>query len=894
MNILSKVTLKNLKKNKTRTVVTIIGIILSVSMFTAVTTLISSMQNYLVETVKKTEGSYQAMVEDVKPTVLEKMDTSGDFEGYSSIRNFGYAKVNSENEYKPYLFVGGINKDFTKYLNVNMIKGKMPQKTNEIILPEHLKTNGKVEYQIGSIITLDIGDRKIDDINLNQNEMYNEEEKLINTSKKAFTVVGFYERPAFEEYSAPGYTALTIDDKNSDKPYDVYYTVSNVRKIYSISEKYFKDDNLKYHDDLLRFYGISEFDGFNTVLYGFAVVLIVIIMLGSISLIYNAFSISISERTKQFGLLKSVGATKKQVLRSVLFEALFLCSIGIPLGLLAGIGGIGITLWAVNDLFIQSFYIDNGIDLTLHLSLASILVAAVIGLITVLISAYIPAKRAAKKTAIEAIRQSGDIKIKAKKIKSSKLTYKLFGFSGMLANKNFKRNRKKYRSTVISLTMSIILFISASTFSTYISSSYKQFAEQQDYDISYSMTNDIEIKDTKKLISDSKRMRKLLSNQREVSKSVSVFNALTYGIYANKNDVKNLNKNNYDTKKGFYLSASILFISDDVYKNYLVRNHLDVKEYTDKNNMKALINSSYVNKSYDDETGNKNIGKLDVINKNKVNLDIYMIKKLNGYEYNGYYSTEDSDDDINAYYMKGDKEIKIPIDDAIEKKEVEAPCFDVDGPYGTKAYTYSDTALIMPISFLESFTSKNCFDNTASLLYFSAKDHKAATENMKKILNSDSEQNDGHLYDSKEIQEANMALLIVVNIFTYGFIILISLISIANVFNTISTNIMLRKREFAMLKSIGMTKKSFNKMMNYECLLYGLKSIIYGLPIGIFVSYLLGRIMQEGLSMGYIFPTKAVIIAVVSIFIVVFVTMAYSMRKIKKDSPIETLKNENI
>ncbi len=893
MNILSKVTLKNLKKNKTRTVVTIIGIILSVSMFTAVTTLISSMQNYLVETVKKTEGSYQAMVEDVKPSVLEKMDNSGDFEGYSSIRNFGYAKVNSENEYKPYLFVGGINKDFTKYLNVNMIKGKMPQKTNEIILPDHLKTNGKVEYQIGSIITLDIGERKIEDINLNQNEMYNEEEKLINTSKKTFTVVGFYERPTFEDYSAPGYTALTIDDKNSDKSYDVYYTVSNVRKIYSISEKYFKDDNLKYHDDLLRFYGISDFGGFNTVLYGFAVVLIVIIMLGSISLIYNAFSISISERTKQFGLLKSIGATKKQVLRSVLFEALFLCSIGIPLGLLAGIGGIGITLWAVNGLFIQSFFIDNGIDLTLHLSLASILVAAVIGLITVLISAYIPAKRAAKKTAIEAIRQSGDIKIKAKKIKSSKLTYKLFGFSGMLANKNFKRNRKKYRSTVISLTMSIILFISASTFSTYISSSYKQFAEQQDYDISYSMTNDIEIKDTKKLINDSKRMRKLLSNQREVSKSVSVFNALTYGIYANKNDIKNLNKNNYDTKKGFYLSAGILFISDDVYKNYLVKNHLDVKEYTDKNNMKALINSSYVNKSYD-ETGNKKIGKLDVINKNKVNLDIYMIKKLNGYEYNGYYSTEDNDDDINAYYMKGDKEIKIPIDDAIEKKEVEATCFDVDGPYGTKAYTYSETALIMPISFLESFTSKNCFDNTSSLLYFSAKDHKAATENMKKILNSDSEQNDDHLYDSKEIQEANMALLVVVNVFTYGFIILISLISIANVFNTISTNIMLRKREFAMLKSIGMTKKAFNKMMNYECLLYGLKSIIYGLPIGLFVSYLLGRIMQEGLSMGYIFPTKAVIIAVVSIFIVVFVTMAYSMRKIKKDSPIETLKNENI
>lgn len=894
MNILIKVTLKNLKKNKTRTVVTIIGIILSVSMFTAVTTLISSMQNYLVETVKQTEGAYQASAENVKPKVLEKMDNSDDFEGYASLRNFGYAKVNSKNEYKPYLFVGGINKDFTKYLNINMIKGKMPQKINEIILPEHLKTNGKVEYKIGSIITLDIGERKLDDIKLSQNEMYDEEEKLINTSKKTFTVVGFYERPTFEDYSAPGYTALTVDDKNSNNSYNVYYAASNVRKIYDISKTYFKNNNVQYHDDLLRVYGVSNIDGFNKVLYGFAIILIAIIMLGSISLIYNAFSISVSERTKQFGLLKSIGATKKQILRSVIFEALFLCLIGIPLGLLAGIGGIGITLWAVNGLFMKSFYIDSGVDLILHPSLLSILIAATIGLITVLISAYIPAKRAAKKTAIEAIRQSGDIKIKAKKVKTSKLTYKLFGFSGMIANKNFKRNRKKYRATVISLTMSIILFISASTFSTYMSASYNEFAERQDYDISYGLSYEDE-NNTAKSTNKSTKIRELLGNQPKVSKSVSVFNTNVFGIFANKNDLQdkiNIDDEYYGTKNGKFLSYSILFISDDIYKDYLVKNHFDVQEYTDKNNMKALVNSSFINKSYDAKTGDKTIKKLNVFDKNKVNLNILMLKKIKNYEYIGY-NDADKAEDLTVSYVNKEKELSIPIKDATEKKEIEATCFEGDGPYGTKSYSYSDIVLIMPESFMDSFTSKYCFNNITNFLYFSAKDHRKATENMTKALKNAGYSSD-YLYNAKETQEANMALLVVVDVFTYGFIILISLISIANVFNTISTNITLRKREFAMLKSIGMTKKAFNKMMNYECLLYGIKSIIYGLPIGLFISYLLGRIMREGLSMNYIFPTKAVIIAVVSIFIVVFVTMTYSMNKIKKDSPIETLKNENI
>ena len=109
-------------------------------------------------------------------------------------------------------------------------------------------------------------------------------------------------------------------------------------------------------------------------------------MFGSILLIYNAFSISVSERTKQFGLLSSIGATKRQLLRSVLFEALFLSVIGIPLGILAGIAGIGVTLELTKNMFMSFLQYNTDAVMDLYVSKAAVAAATLVGLITVLIS----------------------------------------------------------------------------------------------------------------------------------------------------------------------------------------------------------------------------------------------------------------------------------------------------------------------------------------------------------------------------------------------------------------------------------------------------------------------------------------------------------------------------
>ena len=150
------------------------------------------------------------------------------------------------------------------------------------------------------------------------------------------------------------------------------------------------------------------------------------------------------------------------------------------------------------------------------------------------------------------------------------------------------------------------------------------------------------------------------------------------------------------------------------------------------------------------------------------------------------------------------------------------------------------------------------------------------------------------LYNAAINEESLRALITVVNIFMYGFITLLSLIALANVFNTISTNIILRRCEFAMLKSVGMTQKGFDKMMRYECLLYGIKGLVYGVLVSFGVTYIIYKIVANAWKINYFVPWYSVVIAIGSVFTVVFVTMVYSMRKIKKDNPIDALRNENI
>ena len=899
MNIFQKVTLKTLNKNKTRTFVTIIGIILSAAMITAVTTFITSLQHYMLDAAIYNNGDWHGHFMDVSTDDIEGMKANKEITQVAVCQNIGYAALEGGiNKNKPYIFIMGANDMFMDNMPIHLTSGRLPENANEIILPKHIKTNGGVYYAMGDTLSLSIGERMSEGYALGQSSPYlngedGETEELAVKEQRTYTVVGFYERPSFEDYSAPGYTAITVIDastitSDSAANYDIYFKMENPKDVYAYAKSKMDVFGCTVNDDVLMYSGASKYDAFYKVLYHLAAVLIALIMFGSISLIYNAFSISVSERTKQFGLLSSVGATKRQIKKSVIFEALFVSAIGIPLGIVSGIVGIGVTLHLTSDSIASYAGVD--IPLALSVSFPAVLITCVIALATVLISAWIPSKRATKVTAIEAIRQSSDITIKAKQVKTSKLLYKLFGLEGMLAQKYYKRNKKKYRATVISLFMSVVLFISASSFCAYLTKSVGTVAEKASYDVSYTMTS----KNAEKI--SMQELYTELSGVSGVTKAAYVYNPrysvniaselvnqdyITYCNNAFGEDM--LNTDSGEVKA----TATVLFIDNATYREYLKKNSLDETVFMNTTTPQAVVIDEV--KFYNGEDGKYHT--FHMLNSKTADMTANRVKEIEGYTLDEVNTDKDGNPVYTFKNAKGET-IELPEEKALERMDIHAGAAEDDKPFMAGTNDITSILLLYPYDAIPAVLHMEK-DVNEVFFCFQSKAHKATFEKMYSILETKGLSTES-LHDFAQSVESERAMINVVNVFSYGFIVLISLIAAANVFNTISTNISLRRREFAMLKSIGMTRKGFYKMMNYECLLYGLKGLMYGIPVSIGVTYLIFLGINGGLETGFFIPWYSVAVAVGSVFVVVFSTMLYSMRKIQKDNPIDALKNENL
>lgn len=868
MNVFNKVTLQSLKKNKTRTIVTIIGIILSAAMICAVTTFVSSIYNYALQNAIYVDGDWHGSALDTEFQTYKDIWNTGEISDAVYAQQIGYAIAEGcHNEYKPYIFVLGARNDFAEMMPVHITEGEYPTSSEELLLPEHLSTNGGVNYELGDSITLELGDRMSEGYALGQNNPFLEEEgaeELVVRETRTYTVVGFYERPSFEGYSAPGYTALTISDKETNTPYlyNVWFKMEHAQDIYTFMEG--MQISGETNSSVLTYSGVASFDGFQSMITALAAIVIGLIMFGSVSLIYNAFAISVSERTKQFGLLSSVGATKKQLRKMVFFEALVVSAIGIPLGVLSGVGGIGVTLLFVGNKFQD--WIDYPIPLRVSVSPLSIVIAVIIALATVLISAWIPSKRATKITAVEAIRQQQDIQIKGKNVKTSKLTYKLFGLAGMIASKHYKRNKKKYRTTVMSLFMSIVLFVSASAFTDYLMESVTGGFSSYGYDLRFICRED----DLERAGISQEKLLEELGSSKGVNDAAYTQPRYLTGVVHDEE-----------------VSTSITFVNDDAFKELLKTYELDETLFMNPENPLAVAVDGYV--SYD--VNEEKYVKKNILKSEHSEILYSVEKEFAGYMYYGRVEQEDGTL-VDQYWNEETEEyMYLPLEESREELVMKTGKIIYEAPYFVDS---SDPlVLIYPSSLTSVVIPGMDITNYQYRYFFTSDNHSESNADMKKILTGNGFDY-GNLTDYAEWVERDRNIVTIIQVFSYGFIILISLIAAANVFNTISTNISLRRREFAMLKSVGMTAKGFNRMMNFECLLYGSKALIYGLPVSVGITYLIYMAVSAGYMTGFRLPWSAICIAVLSVFAVVFATMVYSMSKIKKDNPIDALKNENL
>lgn len=504
MNVFHRFALKSLKQNRTRTIVTIIGIVLSVAMLTAVTTTISSIQKFLLDVSIQESGSWHTMVHDISEKQAQKIISKKEVEDSARLKNVCYARLEGGiNKEKPYLYVGACEGKFDEMLSVHMQSGRLPRNENEIILPKALEDNGGIKYKVGDTLSLAKGVRKNErgellwqrDMRVS-NEEPKGKETFVELGKTALRVVGIYESAFIDGSDAAGYTAFTKPaSRMPDWGERVYVTLKAPKKVDEFMEK-LNPENAKQlqavpeieKNQMYLIYSGSPTGAALRTMGGLMAILIGIIVFGSVALIGNSFSISVNERKKQYGLLSSIGATRKQLKRNVLYEASILSVIGIPLGILAGIGGMAVTLYFVSDLlvgFLNQGSQDMAIQLQMSAALWAIVLAAVIGFVTILVSAYLPARKALRMSAIEVIRQSQDVRIRPRQVRTLRLTGKLFGPEGTLASKNFKRNRKKYRATVFSLFISVVLFISATSFCDYMTNALEGIIETYSCDLSY-------------------------------------------------------------------------------------------------------------------------------------------------------------------------------------------------------------------------------------------------------------------------------------------------------------------------------------------------------------------------------------------------------------------------
>ena len=896
MNILNKVTLKYLYKNKVRTMVTIIGILLSAAMFTAVTTSISSFQNYLVKTITEVEGTWQAAAYDLsfaeQQEFCEKEELTdslvlahqGFLEISSCLKN-GTEPMQSQNSGKPYILLGTWMETDSDLIRIDLTDGRMPENAYEILVPKHLVTNGGVLLSLGDTITGALGKRSYEGRELHARDGYyryetDEEGNILPDStaetfaltgeEKTYTIVGFYERAdvCVEKHFCPGYLVLTgaMDAPMQEQAsYQVYYTVKRVTEIFDFIEAQSYDYD--YHSDLLRAYGTSR-DSYQTIFWGLGAVLAVIILFGSVALIYNAFSISVNERVKQFGLLSSIGATKRQLRRSVLFEAVCVSAIGIPFGVLAGIAGMAITFYCLQDSFAGLVWGGNA-KLTICVEPWAVVAAMLLSFVTVLVSAWLPARRTLKISAIEAIRQNSEIKCSRRRVRTFGVVYRLFGLEGMLANKNFKRNKRKYRATVLSLFVSIVLFVSASSFVTYLKNSVAGVVIVNNYDYAFTMFEgehvSVTAEELQQELTALPEVEKV-SAQRLLYRSMAAESELLtaeYREYISQNHAALIEEAAHEGDAKLTLDVNFVFLSDEEYRAYLSEQGLGSVGYFEQGG-EALVFDG-----------------IRVIAAEKYQTIEYLSQKLgtltlSEFDYR-YQPVEQEDGSMESEWER----------EWIRDWKLAYRVLDTELPFGVAE---SNLTFVYPVS-----ASKELgIDLTEQPVYLYLKAAEpGAFDKVQKVLFANG-LDDDRLIDVTEGQNLERNLIVIVNVFSYGFIILISLIAAANVFNTISTGISLRNREFAMLESVGMTKKSFYKMLNYECLLYGVKSILYGVPVSVLVTWWIYKIISNGYTASFYMPVTGVLIAVVSVFLVVFATMFYAAAKVRRHSVIETLKNENV
>lgn len=844
--------------NKKRTIVTIIGVILSTALMVGIGLLFSSVRDNSVKMIIQDEGPHHVVIHDVDTNKLSILEKNVKVKRVDYAKIIGYSRL-EEDYYKGFIEVSALN---SRMLDTFTLKeGRMPENENEIVVPYEFMSLYR-SYKIGDTIDLSLGTLIPKEFDIDMVSGWDDRFQIENQSAKSYQIVGIIERNYTTTLNSDiSFQCITIDQNQDVKTLNAYITYKKVKETYQNTKTILKnigniDTKVEYNSSLLSLSGVSKYNNMISAMTQVIMIILALVSIGCIIVIYNSFAISVMERKKQFGLFSSIGTTKAQLRKTVFFEAILVAMIGIPLGILGAFLGIGTVIAIINHLLPDTFQVP----LALSVYPLFIEIPILFMVVVILISAYLPAKKASKITPIEAIRQNDDIKIQSKKIKTRKWVRKLFGIEGELALKNIKRNKRKYRITIVSLFISIVLFISFSGILYYGFSTAVDYTGLPNYDILATFSKG---ENQENVISQ-------IRNHEQVDDMVitEVSDYVTHGLRNENYEEKFLKQIELDFQEEDDIGVSVIGLDQKNYEKF--QKQIGLKE-------ERPIVINYHKGTYYTENSRKFVQ----MKKYKTLPDTLPLCLYN-------YKNQDE--------TTGKDELVCPL-------EIGNFYYTESYPMGFDLYitsTYEEKMIIV--------VSENMYEKyndipirneleIGSSMVKTVLIKASKYDKLDKLLSKFVETEEGGLYNYANLKEDMKRMnniVFVIKMLLYGFITLVTLIGVTSVFNTINTSINLRRKEFAMLRSMGLTPKGFNKILYFESIFFGIKSLLYGIPVSIGVIYLLFRAFSGVSSQHFVIPWNSVGIAILGVFIIVFITMWYASSKIKKENILDAIREENI
>ena len=858
MKIINKLTWRHLWVNRRRTVITLFGIIISVAMVTAVFTSVGSLMRSLSDITAAYDGAWHAQYMNLQDKDVQTLSKQKNVKTIGLLADIGQMDCNTkEDSGRNETSIIAGNQNLFAINKMKPAAGRLPNNTRELMVTKSYLQRNKLNWKVGDTVTVQTASYPT---GAQEAEATGGEPIVEN---RTFTVCGILEvqnqltgmNSAFcgmDDTVAGGYTAqVQFSHLGSNTPKDIK---AAAKAVYGKAVNNDWSDLYTIHADYLMYNGVQMSDEVTQALYGFVAIILLIIILASVFMIYDSFAVSYQQRARYLGMLASVGATRTQKRGSVYFEGFILGCIGIPIGILCGIGGIAVTLRALSDSFMKTVMVATGDSIRLRavVDWKIIVFSVLISALTIFISAWIPAHRASKITPIEALRQTNTVKVKkAKKLKTSRLRQKLFGFEDVLAVKNYKRNAKRSRTVVFALAVSVILVLTTTNFTSMLTTMVDSEYDGMQFDVYESVNSSdgpLSVDLVEKLNKEVSRMPGIESI-RICADNQMLVDGLDKQLTA---EAKKANMARY---------VNVLGVDNDTFAALAKEAGIDPSVCQDDKIPTGIL-----------------INRVQVPTVEKQSLVLNPLQgSLAGQTLTG--SMEGYDSEGNELYAKYTAKVAAQMN-----KEA------------SNLGSFMRPTLVVPMhSYLVHFPSVLAERNIVSYAryYITAQDHDRVYTEVSDLLN-DTEGISHNGYDATAQAETMRALRIVVMTFGYGFITLITLISVMNIINTISSGMEERRREFAMIKSVGMTPRSFKKSIYLENIRYGVMALVWGLPVSLGLDFLMYKILGGSFDYGYTFRWYYYLAAALAVFAVIGVALLYALDKIKKDNIIETLKRDDI